>query len=162
MSESCKFGSNRLEKMLSRIDDRPAVRTLLANLRAHLPELEALLAECNAEWAVDDGVYRFYHQSFEAYLIQTLTLRVVDALQALAPNRPLNRWFTQIVSEGSRKTFRFEDNQRWLEVTRPIIEAFFHARHLLTVAVQSARELQEPPALLPTKWATVLYLYDLR
>jgi hypothetical protein len=26
------------------------------------------------------------------------------------------------------KTFESEHNQRWLEVTRPIVEAFFHAR----------------------------------
>ena len=148
--------------MLPKVDNRPSAQTLLANIKAHLPALEALLAECNAEWGVDDAVYRFYHQSFEVYLIQTMTLKVVGALQALAPDRPLNRWFMQIVTEGTKKKFTFDDNQRWLEVTRPIIEAFFHARHFLTVVVKSARELQEPPTLLPTNWATVLYLYDLR
>ncbi len=95
-------------------------------------------------------------------MVQSRTLKIVDALRALASDRPLNPWFMQIIADGTRKTFTLEDNQRWLEVTRPIVEAFFHARHFLAVAVQSAYQLEEPPALLPTDWATVLYLYDLR
>jgi hypothetical protein len=162
VSKSDKRKSTLTTTIRPKIDDRPSAQALLASIKGHLSALEKLLAECNAEWGADDAVYRFYHQSFEVYLVQTLTLKVVEALQALAPDRQLNSWFMQIVTEGTYKTFHFEDNQRWLEVTRPIIEAFFHARHFLTVVVQSAHELQDPPTLLPTNWATVLYLYDLR
>ena len=162
MSRSSNRKPSLSLQIVPKVDDRPSAQALLASIKANLPALEKLLAECNAEWGADDALYRFYHQSFEVYLVQSLTLKVVQALQTLTPDRPLNRWFMQIVAEGSDKKFRFEDNQRWLEVTRPIIEAFFHARHFLTVAVQSAHELREPPTLLPANWATVLYLYGLR
>jgi len=162
VSKSGKRKPTIIVKTFPKVDQRVSAQALLASIKGHLPALEKLLAECNAEWGADDAVYRFYHQSFEVYLVQSLTLKVVETLQALAPDRQLNCWFTQIVAEGTYKTFHFEDNQRWLEVTRPIIEAFFHAGHFLTVVVQSAHELQHPPRLLPINWATVLYLYGLR
>src|SRR5436190_24292952 len=105
MSKPGKPKPSLVAKMLLRHDERPSAQALLASIKSHLPMLETLLVECNAEWGVDDAVYRFYHQSFEVYLVQTLTLKVVDALQALAPDRPLNRWFIQIVTEGTRKKF---------------------------------------------------------
>jgi hypothetical protein len=43
----------------------------------------------------------------------------------------------------------------------PFLEAFFHARHFLEMAVPSARELHDPPIQLPTAWATLLYLYQM-
>jgi hypothetical protein len=47
-------------------------------------------------------------------------------------------------------------------VTRPFVEAFFHARYFLAMAVKYGRELEFPPALMPSGWAAVLYLFDLR
>ena len=49
------------------------------------------------------------------------------ALQSLAPDRNLNESFIAIVRDGTGKTFEGEHNRRWLEVTRPIVEAFFHS-----------------------------------
>lgn len=82
--------------------------------------------------------------------------------QALAPDRKLNARFLKIVGEGTGKTFEFEHNQRWDKVTRPILEAFFHARFFLERAVRSARTLRGPPQLLPSDWAALRYLFDLR
>ncbi len=96
------------------------------------------------------------------YQLQESTLRIVEQLRALAPDRELNAWFLQIVTEGTGKNFSVADNRRWLEVTRPILEAFFHARFFLEMAVKSARELSHPPSLLPSGWAALLYLYGLR
>ena len=62
----------------------------------------------------------------------------------------------------SGKTFELEHNRRWDEVTRPIIEAFFHARFFLECAARSSRTLRAPPQLLPSDWAALLYLFDLR
>ncbi len=84
------------------------------------------------------------------------------SLQALAPNRPLNQRFMQIVHEGTGKEFTLEDNAHWPERTRPILEAFFHARYFLEMAVKYGRELEAPPNLLPSGWAAFLYLYGLR
>jgi hypothetical protein len=50
----------------------------------------------------------------------------------------------------------------WLETTRPIVEAFFHARYFLEMAVRYGKKLKMPPAMLPSGWAAFLYLYNLR
>lgn len=135
---------------------------MLANLKESVPALERLLKDCNDEWVYEDLVYRFYHQSFKVYFLQETTKQIVAALQALAPTLPLNNWFTTIIAEGTGKTFQNEHNQRWLEETRPILEAYFHARYFLAMAVRYARQLENPPRMLPSGWAAFLYLYDLR
>jgi hypothetical protein len=144
------------------VDDRPEVTALFANLRAALPELEKLKARCDGSWGAEDGLYRFYHQSFKVYGLQDMTKSIVDALAALAPDRQLNEWFLLIVAEGTGKIFTNDDNQRWLEVTRPIVEAFLHARFFLDMICKYGRELEAPPNSLPSGWAAVLYLYRLR
>jgi hypothetical protein len=141
-------------------DERPEVLDLFSNLKANACTLELLLARCRDERA--DGVYRFYHQSFKVYALQEVTLEIVAALQSLAPHRPLNEWFTRIVAEGTGKTFSTKDNAQWLDTTRPIVEAFFHSCYFLEMAVNSSRQLTEPPTLLPSHWAATLYLYNLR
>ncbi|MBI5544609.1 MAG: hypothetical protein HY901_12015 [Deltaproteobacteria bacterium] len=144
------------------VDSRQPVLALLANIRAALPQLEQLLDECNDEWGFEDPVYRFYHQSFKVYGLQGKTKAIVAALQALAPDRALNEWFAQIVQEGTGKKFEQDHNRRWLEVTRPIVEAFFHAKYCLEMAVRYGKKLEQPPRLLPSGWAALLYLFNLR
>ena len=90
------------------------------------------------------------------------TKRIVAALQALAPDQQLNEWFVRIVSEGTDKVFESEHNKRWLEVTRPMVEAFFHARYFLEMAVRYGKQLTAAPRLLASGWAALLYLYRLR
>lgn len=43
-----------------------------------------------------------------------------------------------------------------------MVEAFFHARFMLEMAVKYGQALEEPPTSLPSGWAAFLYLYDLR
>lgn len=135
---------------------------LLEAIKAMLPELEASLAQTEGPWGCEDGVYRFYHQSFKVYGLQRLTKEVVEALQAIAPERKLDAWFLEIVSEGTNRTFSTAHNQRWLQETRPILEAFFHAHFMLSMVCQYGRELERPPKLLPSGWAAVLSLYGMR
>lgn len=135
---------------------------LMAAISADLPGLESLLEQCSGHWGYEDAVYRFYHQSFKVYRLQRATIEIVTRLQALAPDRPLNEWFMQIVHEGTGKEFTQSDNANWLAVTRPILEAFFHARYFLEMVWKYGKELHSPPELLPSGWAAVLYLYDLR
>jgi len=144
------------------IDDREEVLSLLANLRASLPRLKTLLRETNSHWVYEDGVYRFYHQSFKVYGLQARTVEIVAALQALAPGRKLNKWFLRIVKEGTGKRFEDEHNRRWLKETRPILEAYLHARYFLEMAVRYGGKLRKPPLMLPSGWAGLLYLYELR
>ena len=118
------------------VDERPDVQTLFANLKASVRTLQELLEGCNDHWGYEDPVYRFYHQSFKVYALQETTKKIVTALSALAPERTLNPWFIEIVNEGTGEKFDPEHNQRWTEVTRPIVEAFFHARYFLEMAVR--------------------------
>lgn len=168
-------------------DRRPEVVELVRNLKSSLPDLEKTLKEVNGHWTYEDGVYRFYHQSFKVFFLQEATLKVVETLKKLTPKpgtdrtRPrfyfyskkhnlkespsLHPWFMKVVSEGTGKTFDLKDNDRWLEATRPILEAFFHAKFFLEMAVQYGREFKRrkfTPSMLPSGWAAFLYLYDLR
>lgn len=138
------------------------MRELLAAIKAALPELDALLERASSHWGYEDVVYRLYHGSFKVYRVQHQTSEIVARLQALAPDRPTSGWFMQIVAAGTGVSFEREHNERWLEVTRPMVEAFFHARYFLEMVCKYGRELDEPPRLLPSGWASVLYLYGLR
>lgn len=62
--------------------------------------------------------------SHHVYALQETTSAIVAALQSLAPDRKLNESFMAIVRDGTGKTFELDHNRRWLEVTRPIVEAF--------------------------------------
>lgn len=141
--------------------ERPEEAALIVRLHERQVELAVLLERASSHWGFEDPVYRFYHQSYKVFSLQDQTLGIVRALEALAPGRPLNQWFTQIVSEGTGKEFTFKDNHAWPTVTRPIVEAFFHARFFLDMAVRYA-SLDAPPAVLPSGYAALLYLYRLR
>lgn len=131
------------------------------NLQSQSEKFRQLLEEVSDHWGYEDPIYRFYHQSFKVYGLAEETTRIVAALQQLLPDQPLNPWFLQIVGEGTGKQFQIEDNQRWLEATRPILEAFFHARYFLEMACRYANppELDQP---MPSGWAALLYLFNLR
>ena len=116
--------------------DQPASEVvLLRNLRSHRPELTALLEECSSHWGFEDPVYRFYHQSFKVYALQNETARIVRVLESLAPDCRLNLWFRQIVEQGTGKSFNDGDNADWTHATRPIVDAFLHAKFFLEMAV---------------------------
>jgi len=87
---------------------------LLRAVQRELPLLSTLLEEVSSHWQYEDGVYRFYHQSFKVYVLQDATLRVVDALTSLSPPGTLDARFLQIVADGTGKTFEPEHNRRWL------------------------------------------------
>lgn len=135
---------------------------LLASIRGSQGSLEALLRRATDHWGREDAVYRYYHQSFKVYWIQSLTLEIVTALTQLMPGRPLCVAFRTIVDAGTGKAFSPDDNLRWSETTRPMLEAFFHAHYFLEMALKYGRSLESPPRALPSGWAAVLTLYGLR
>jgi len=139
-------------------------KTLLANIKARMPELEKLLAGCSSHWGYEDPVYRLYHGSYKVFGLQDATLQIVEELRTVAPDGfPLNADFLQIVDRGTKAgEFRLEYNKDWHRHAGPVVEAFFHARYFLEMAVKYGRELDEPPDCLPSGWASVLYLYNLR
>jgi len=153
---------SKLDETLRGPSPRAADHELLAKVKEALPELESLLAEASSHWGCEDGVYRFYHQSFKVYGLQSLTCRIAEALRALAPGSRLAPAFERILSDGTGKSFTPEANRRWLEETRPIVEAFFHARYFLEMACRYGRELETAPAVMPSGWAALLALYEIR
>jgi hypothetical protein len=72
----------------------------------------------------------------------------------------MNSWFLQIVGDGTGREFTPADNERWLAIPRPILEAFFHARYFLDMACRYSQAPEEPS--LPSGWAAFLYLFNLR
>ncbi len=145
------------------LDDKRSLEArLLTNMKANLYALRELRAKAQHEWGTEDFVYRFYHQSFKVFGIQRHTLSIRDALRELLPDVPMNESFERIVAEGTGKTFEMEMNRRWNEETRPLLEAFFHASYFLDMVIKYAEKLEEPPEMLPSGWAAVLYLYNLR
>jgi hypothetical protein len=135
---------------------------LLKAIKENREGLMALLERARSHWEYEDPVYRFYHGSFKVFSVQNLTLAIVSALRALLPERELNKQFLEILSEGTGKVFTTATNADWNHSTRPLLEAFFHARYFLEMAVKYGAELEEPTNLLPSGWAGLLYLYNLR
>ena len=135
---------------------------LLDTIKSRLPDLERVEELFGFER--EDGIYRFYHQSFKVYGLQNCTLGAVGIFQSIAEateNR-LCDWFEQIVADGTGKTFEPEHNQNWPEHTRPIVEAFFHARYFLEIMIKYGHEMESPPEMLPFGWAAILELYNQR
>jgi hypothetical protein len=141
---------------------RLAMRQLLENIPARLPELAALHEEMGSHWHLEDRFYRFYHHSFKLFALQEDTLRIVDALRNLAPGRPLDWDFEFIIREGTGHEFSLAHNGRWHSEPRRIVEAFFHAYTMLGFVVRYGKELAGASGALPSGWAAVLYLFDLR
>ena len=134
---------------------------LLRRIKADLPALRDLLARSSDRHGYDDPVYRFYHHSFKVFNLQTRTEEIVAALRSLLPQRELNPLFLEIVASGTGKTFSLDQNADWPRHTRPILEAYFHARFFLEMA-DRFHSLPKAPTTLPSGWAALLCLYGLR
>jgi hypothetical protein len=135
---------------------------LLKNIKRDLTALTRLSEKAESHWGSEDLVYRFYHQSFKVFAIQSLTTTIVDALHALLPEAALDERFTTIISEGTGKQFSYDMNAQWSATTRPLLEAFFHVNYFLKMIIKYGHELNEPPQMLPSGWAAVLCLFNLR
>jgi hypothetical protein len=137
---------------------------LLANIKARGSELAELLKEINSHWVYEDLVYRFYHQSFKVYYLQEHTKAIVSVLRSVAPiGVTFSPMFEEIIQAGaSGKQFELKHNQEWTFHTRMFLEAFFHAKYFLEMAVKYGKELETAPNIMPSGWAALLCLYNLR
>ena len=135
---------------------------LLAAVKSALPELQKLLERATSHWEYEDPVYRLYHMSFKVFHLQRLTREIVAALRGLLPGVPLNEMFLTLLRDGMEREFTAESNKRWLAETRPVVEAFFHARFFLEMAIRYGAKVEGPPEALPSGYAALLYLYNLR
>ncbi len=152
-----------LQKMLPR---RKKTQELGDKLLANIKENKAALGKlCDVfKQFEEDYVYRFYHQSFKVFGATTQIKQAKELFERLAPDSfPLNEWFCSIADEAVGKEFDFaKTNQIWLAETRPILEAYWHSKYFLEQMLTAADELETSPQILPSGWAAVLYLYNLR
>lgn len=141
-------------------------QALLDQIRADMPELLELLQKVESHWGGEDGFYRFYHGSLKVYWLQRHTESMVAKFKGIGGaaglGETLNPQFMEIVGQGTGKTFDVSHNLDWGAHTRPILEAFFHAREMLRHMVKYGGKLEEAPTCLPSGWAAVLYLYGIR
>lgn len=136
--------------------------TLLASIKEQRAQIESLLSVYKQE--EPDLVYRFYHQSYKFFLMVDLTRRAVDLFERLAPESTrLNDWFSSIAAEAVSKQFDWDKtNPVWLAETLPVLQGYWHSKYFLEQMLVAADELDSAPQILPSGWAAVLYLYNLR
>jgi hypothetical protein len=103
---------------------------LLERLKQREADLDQMWQAMSDHWGYEDSFYRFYHGSFKVCGVQSLTERAVKLLRELLLERALNQDFAQISRDGTGKKFEMEHNRDWLRHTRPMLEAFLHARCL--------------------------------
>ena len=155
----------RLKAMMSRAlkpEERMQLELLLIErLKQFKPELEKMLQVMSDHWTYEDHFYRYYHVSFKVFRVQDTTQQAVKLLRQLLPERELSLTFEQIIREGTGKEFELAHNKDWDKHTRPMLEAFAHAKFMVEMAVKYA-DLLNPPQSMPSGWAALLYLYDLR
>jgi hypothetical protein len=94
---------------------------------------------------------RLYWTEEERLTMLALLLENVGADKAVRLGSP-SIWRGAI---AAGKEFTTADNHRWTVVTRPIVEAFFHARFFLKMAVRYAA--LDTPRPLPSGYAALLY-----
>jgi len=135
---------------------------LLENIRSNRDEIEKQLLHFKSE--EPDLVYRFYHQSFKVFYMVPLIERADTLFRQLAPEGvDVNKWYSLIAKGGVGRKFDPDTtNDNWLGEVPPMLMAFWNAKYFLEQMLVAADELEEAPQVLPSGWAAVLYLYDLR
>lgn len=167
------------------------IKERLPELESMLQEYSVNFAPVMGEkghWTYEDPIYRFYHHSFKVLRLQEDTIKIVEMLKSLLPGQELNKMFMRIIEDGTAissvklpydiitffgdrvRELKSDDkgmpieelNMNWEKYTRPILEAFFHAKFMLEMAVKYGKTMEYPPNCLPSGWAALLYLYNLR
>jgi hypothetical protein len=136
-------------------------KAFMENIKNNFAELDTLLKKANSIYI--DGIYRLYHQSFKVYGLREFTLEFEAAILKLRPDDrlPLNAYLAEILKDSKEiGEWKPEHNNDWLSHTRPIVEAFLHAKYLLEMLIKYANI--EQTNILPSGWAAVLYMFYLR
>jgi hypothetical protein len=159
--------TNKPDKPMSKFDREQMERAeneviLLKNIKKNLPALKKLRRQVCGMWWYEDFIYRFYHYSIKVFYRYERTREIVDALKNLAPEgTELNSMFMEIINEGASGK-KHQSGNDWSRQARPILEAFLHAKFFLEMAIKYGRILEKPESTLPSGWAALLYLYNLR
>jgi len=115
-------------------------------------------------FTTEDRIYRFYHQSMKVFQLQELTKQINELLILVHPclDNEMDAYFIEIIEQGTTiGPFKMEYNQHWMTTARPIVEAYFHAEYFLKQIVKYGK-LDKAPEILPSGWAALLELYNIR
>ena len=125
---------------------------LLNAIRGSMPELkEWASTHVESMWGYEDGIYRFYHHSFKVMRLKDSVEEAVGLFLRIRPGR-LNRDYQAIVLSGTMEKATRAD----------IVAAFLHTKYFVEMMIKYGTELKEAPHTLPSGWASVLYLYNMR
>ena len=135
---------------------------LLDNIKDNLDELKEVRDEVLAKHSYEDYMYRYYHHSFKVYWLQSCSKQIFEMIQKIKPEKcEIDDEFMDIYLKGSNKSWEEGDNMRWYYEVSPILETFHHCRYFLDMMIKYG-EMDEAPEILPSGWASVLYLYNIR
>lgn len=137
---------------------------ILQNIPAYAEDIRALLTRIRDVWGEEDKIYRFYHESFKVYDLQQYTVEMFELIRTIGDVKAseLNPLFMQIIREGTDKHFDTSHNSRWGYETRPILEAFWHTKHMLEMMLTYGFSEEPSETVLSSGWATVLSIYRIR
>lgn len=139
-------------------------QVLFTNIKHNLEQLTKLLDKINAYWGYEDLIYRFYHRSYKVYSVQKLNEEIIQNFRSLLPERKkLATFFEQLIAKSPKIRFELHHNQDWINITRPMLELFFHAKYFLEMMVKYWNELEHLPTdVLKSGYASILSLYRIR
>jgi len=143
---------------------RKLQRALIAKLQETKEQAYSLQQEAENDRYIDDRFYRFYRNSTKVYDIQILTTHIVDYMQSLIDDFQLTNFhphFVTIIQEGTGHVPASQEDV-YIQDTRAILEAFFHAKSALGSLIRYGIELPSEKRERATGWFSILTIYQLR
>ena len=142
-------------------------QALLTNIKKNRKRIKFLLKVVNSrEGAYEGEIYRFYHYSFKVYRLHGTIKSMVEVLQACdpKPEKKFCVFFETILNDAEAVgAWKEEHNKEWLKYTRPIVEAFLHAKYMLEMAYLCDKLYRRAPkGFIDQKWGSLLELYGIR
>ena len=136
---------------------------LLKNIKGKMPRLEELL-ESVSNLSYEDRIYRYYRKSPKVYHLQELTEEIAKVLSDICPHdrEPFCDEFQSVYNDGTGWEYEKEHLREWLKITRPIVEAFLHAKYFLEMAVKYGKRFDKAPLNMPSGWAALSKLYRVK
>jgi hypothetical protein len=156
-----------LDQKLPSGQQDPRHRELDAKRHEHAAEIRRLADLWNKTAIIEDGVYRFYHQSFKVANLLAVANDVYALLGDLCPaGCQLNPWFVEIAEDAEHAWTSAPDlqtrNTHWSRHARPVAEFAFHCDYFLDQLVQYETVEFASLRQLPFGVAAVLELYGIR